>query len=177
MRVGYFLILKTDELEKSYPDVEFAQRSPGPRLDILRRLHEAYMRERRIEDGLYSMLYDMNHEAPGQTRLFSRFYDASGITISMPWESQCGTGTVAVGIATAAQGELSFQGDAGTVVFEWGSQRWTPDPYGGRATELNLKLQNDRVEGFGKTERVLSVGFSHSVIEVLCEGRLTLPDY
>jgi len=95
----------------------------------------------------------------------------------MPWEFQCGTGTVAVGIAMAAQGELPFQGDAGTVVFEWGSQRWRPDPYGGRTTELNLKLQNDRVEGFGKTERVLSVGFSHSVIEVLCEGRLTLPDY
>ena len=68
----------------------------------------------------------------------------------------------------AELGELPFDGDTGTVVFEWGSQRLTPDPYGIRTSELKMGLQNDRV---------VTAGFSHSVIEILCEGKLILPNY
>ena len=168
IKVGYFLILDIEKLKQKYPDVEFAQLKPGPHQDVLRQIHEAYMKQQDIEEGLYNILYDMNAEGPGQARIFSRFYEKTPSAISIPWEFQCGTGTVAVGIAMAEQGKLPFKGEKGKVVFEWGSQKLTPDPYGIRTSELNIVLEE---------KQIVSASFSHSVIEILCEGQLTVPGY
>jgi len=54
------------------------------------------------------------------------------------------------------------------VLVEWGSHSATPDPYGIRTTKLDLTLKDDQV---------YSAGFSHSIVEILCEGKLTLPCY
>jgi len=134
--------------------------------DIRLRIVDSTMKQQDIEEGLYSILYDLNAEGPGQARAFSRFYEKTPSAISMPWEFQCGTGTVAVGIAMAEQGKLPFKGDKGKVVFEWGSQKLTPDSYGIRTSELNIVLEE---------KQIVSASFSHSVIEILCEGQLTVP--
>jgi len=168
MRVGYFLILNVETLEQKYPGVEFAQRRSGPHQDIIRQILLTYMKQEKIDDGVFSMLYDLRPEGNGHARLFPRFYDKTESTASIPWEFQCGTGTVAAGLAMAELGQLPFEGNEGTIVYEWGSQRLTPDPYGLRTSEMKMNLQNNRV---------VSAGFSHSVIEILCEGKLILPNY
>jgi hypothetical protein len=168
MRVGYFLVINIEALEWKYPGVEFAQRSPGPHQDIIRQILINYMKQEKITDGVFSMLYDLRPEGKGHARLFPRFYDKTESTASIPWEFQCGTGTIAAGLAMAELGELPFKGNEGTIVYEWGSQRLTPDPYGMRTSELKLGLQNNRA---------VIAGFSHSVIEILCEGKLNLPNY
>jgi hypothetical protein len=168
MRVGYFLVINVEALEQKYPGVEFAQRSPGPHQDIIRQILITYMKQKKITDGVFSMLYDLRPEGNGHARLFPRFYDKTESTASIPWEFQCGTGTIAAGLAMAERGELPFESNEGTIVYEWGSQQLTPDPYGMRTSELKLGLQNNRA---------IIAGFSHSVIEILCEGKLNLPNY
>ena len=168
MRVGYFLVINVEALEQRYPDVEFAQRRPGPHQDIIRQILINYMKQEKITDGVFSMLYDLRSEGNGHARLFPRFYDETESTASIPWEFQCGTGTIAAGLAMAELGELPFKGNKGTIIYEWGSQRLTQDPYGMRTSDLKLSLENNKV---------VSAGFSHSVIEILCEGKLNLPNY
>jgi hypothetical protein len=66
-----------------------------------------------------------------------------------------------VGIALAYHDRLPFDGAQGRIIFEWGSQRATPDPYGIRTSDLHVNLQHGRVS---------KASFSHSVVELVAEG-------
>jgi len=85
-RVGCFLIIKTDDLQKQHPDIDFASRCPGQHWDILNDIHQVCKRDLGRDEELYIMLYDKHPEGPGQARFFPRFYAEN------PWEFQCGTG-------------------------------------------------------------------------------------
>jgi len=161
-KVGYFIIINIDALTEQFAGIDFTQRSPGKHWEILDEIYLICKQKQKDDDELYIMLYDMHPEGEGQARFFPRFYHEN------PWEFQCGTGTIATGIGMAAMGDLPFKGDKGTVLVEWGSHKATPDPYGIRTSEINLGL---------KDGHVCSASFSHNIIEILSEGKLTIPKY
>jgi len=149
-------------LERRYPGVDFTRRDPGLHLDIVHGLLRRFEEHRQAGKGAIGMLYDQRPEGPGQFRVFPRFLSPDLSAAKIPYEFQCGTGTVGVGIALAHEGRLSFKGE-GRIILEWGSQRATPDPYGIRTSDLAMGL----VDG-----RVRRAKFSHSVVELVAEGAL-----
>jgi hypothetical protein len=162
------IIIEIAALEDSHPELDFTRRDRGPHLDVVNQLLVSFQQYRECADGTIGMLYDDRPEGPGQFRLFPRFFSADLSAINVPFEFQCGTGTVGVGVALAYHKQLPFDGPEGRVVFEWGSQRVTPDPYGIRTSTLDLSIGDGRVS---------AARFTHSVVEVLAEGILTLPGY
>lgn len=168
LRVGDYCVFHMASLERSYPGYDFTRRDPGPQLDIMNDIMKDFRTHLQDQLGVVGMMFDAHPEGPGQFRIYPRFYSDDLAAASLPYEFQCGTGTVAVGMAIAHYGLLPFSGSSGRIVFEWGSYRTTRDPYGIRTSDLDLTVQDGRVT---------KASFSHSVIEILAEGRLTLPEY
>ena len=167
MKVGYFLVFKMDDLQRAYPQTEFGHRRPGPGMELLGEIQRQYLVEQGVDaPTLYGMLYDLHPEDGGDARIFTRFYRGAGIPAPTPLEAQCGTGTIAVGMAMAENGDLPFSGDQGKVVFEWGSRRLTQDPYGTRKSILDMRLENGRLTW---------AAFAHNVVELQSAGTLYLP--
>ena len=159
LEAGEYLVLHLDDLNARYPVLDFTRRDPGPHLHIVNSLLEAHRRKH--GDPLYSnaILYDARPEGRGQFRVFPRFLDATAAAI--PYEFQCGTGTVALAAALAHEGALTSD----VFTLEWGSQRTTPDPYGIRTSLVEVGRQSGRL---------ISASFSHSVIEIVIEGRVRI---
>jgi hypothetical protein len=157
-----FVVFDIEALETRYPGLDFARRDPGPHLHAVNELLRDFGRRRGCA-GVNGMLYDARPEGPGRFRVFPRFLSDDLAAASIPYEFQCGTGTVAVGIALAGLGLI---GD-GEVLLEWGSRRATPDPYGIRTSQLGVCVHE---------RRVTAARFSHSVVEILAEGTLFLPE-
>jgi hypothetical protein len=167
LQVDRFLILNIAALEDRHPGVDFTRRDPGPHLEIVNALLQKFQRHCGSQYGAVGMLYDDRAEGPGRFRLYPRFFSPDLAAARIPYEFQCGTGTVAVGLALAYYDQLPFE-QQGRIIFEWGSQRSTPDPYGIRTSQLDLVLRDGLVS---------KVSFSHSVVEILAEGTLHLPQY
>ena len=167
LRVGTYAVVDVLALERRHPGVEFTRRDPGLHLDIVNRVLRAF-REYVGLSGVNAMLYDDRPEGLGQYRVFPRFYSDDLAAARMPWEFQCGTGSIAVAMALAHAQRWPFTCGEGTVVLEWGSYRSTRDPYGIRTSTLQFDLDGTRVA---------TASFSHSVIEILVEGHLILPGY
>jgi len=168
LRVGDFLIMDINELEAKHTDIDFTRLDHGPQLEILYDILKEYMLRVRAKFGVAGMMYDQRPQGLGQFRIYSRFYSQDRSAAKIPYEFQCGTGTVAVGMAIAHKGQIPFRGNKGSIIFEWGNQAVTPDPYGIKTSKLDLQLENGSV---------LQAKFSHSVVEILEEGRMTLPGY
>jgi hypothetical protein len=166
-RVGTYAVIDMIALEARHPGVDFARRDPGPHLEIVNNVLRAF-RHRVGLSGVNGMLYDQRPEGPGQFRVFPRFYSDDLAAARIPWEFQCGTGSIAVAVMLAHDDRLTFTGESGEVLFEWGSYKTTRDPYGIRTSQLHLAL---------KDRRATKATFSHSVVEILGEGTLTLPNY
>jgi len=157
IEAGEYLVLHLDDLNARHPDLDFTRRDPGPQLRVVNSLLEAHRQKH--GDPLYSnaILYDSRPEGGGQFRVFPRFLDATAAAI--PYEFQCGTGTIALAAALAHEGALASD----TFTLEWGSQHTTPDPYGIRTSLVGVGRQS---------RRLISASFSHSVIEIAIEGRV-----
>lgn len=164
--VGEFLVINLDDLRAADPAVDFTRRDEGPHLDIVNAILRAWLEHRPGQRGANAMLYDDQGEFGGQFRVYPRFLGGDGTAARVPFEFQCGTGTVAVAIALAYRDVLSSVGNRGTFVFEWGNPRVTPDPFGVRTSDVSFELRDGRVE---------RVSFSHSVIEIVAQGVLWLP--
>jgi hypothetical protein len=163
-----FLVFDVAALERVHPGVEFRSRSPGTGLEIIHGLLESYRRHRGVAAGVSGMMYERGGEGPGQFRVYPRFYSDDEAAARVPFEFQCGTGTVAVGVVLAHHGLLPFAESGATAIFEWGSRRVTPDPYG---------IRTSRLDAVARDGRIVEARFSHSVVEILAEGTLTLPGY
>ena len=155
-------------LERAWPGVDFTRRDAGPHLEIVNDLLVNFARHNEAYNGGIGMLYDDRPEGPGQFRIFPRFWGGAHAAARLPFEFQCGTGSIGLGIALAHSGRLPFQSGEGRVILEWGSQRATPDPYGIRVSDLTLDVQAGHVS---------RARFSHSVVELLAEGTLRIPSY
>jgi len=167
LRVGKFAVLDVAALETVHPGVDFTRRSPGPHLEIVNDILRAY-KDLYGWPGANGMLYDDRPEGGGQYRVFPRFYSDDLAAAAIPWEFQCGTGSIAVSVALAFAGRLPFATRQGELALEWGSYRSTRDPYGIRTSRLELEVDGQTVE---------KAAFSHSVIEIVATGKLTLPVY
>ena len=168
IKVGYFLVFTMKDLKKAYPNAEFGHRGPGSDWELLGEIQKDYLIQEAIEaPTLYSMLYDLDPEAGGDAKIYTRFYRGKGVPPPTPLEAQCGTGTVAVAVAMAERGELPFSGSKGEIVFEWGN-KLTNDPYGVRKSVLEMKMEQGRV---------VWSAFSHNVVELIGVGDLHLPSF
>jgi hypothetical protein len=165
LRVGDFCVFETGSLERRFPGLDFTRRDPGPHLDVVNDIMRDFRDVIQGRYGAVGMMFDARPEGCGQFRIYPRFYSDDLAAARLPYEFQCGTGTVATGLALAHLGLLPFTGDSGRVCFEWGSQRTTPDPFGIRTSDLHLELQSGRVA---------KASFSHSVIEIVAQGKLSL---
>ena len=168
LEVDDLIVLDVAALELKYPGIDFARRSAGFHLEVVERILGSFQRRRDSPYGVLGMMYDDRPEGPGQYRIYPRFLSADRSAAGIPFEFQCGTGTVAVAVALAYHNRLPFAAPEGRIVFEWGSQRATPDPYGIRTSTLDVGLSDGRVS---------RARLSHSVVEILAEGTLTLPGY
>jgi len=167
MKVGYFLIFNMEDLRKTYPNIEFGHRRPGPHMNLLGEIQQEYLnRNNSKESTLYSMIYDLCPKKDVDAKIFTRFFRGRMKAPPTQMEAQCGTGTIAVGIAMAENGELPFKGDKGTIHFEWGNHQLTRDPYGIKKSVLDIKIKGDCI---------LQASFAHNVVEILSEGTLYLP--
>jgi hypothetical protein len=167
LQVGAYVVVRIEELEKAHPRLDFTRRDPGPHLDVVNGVLRAFGRHLGVA-GVNGMLFDARPEGTGQFRVFPRFYSEDLAAARLPWEFQCGTGSIAVAVALVHQGHFAHSGRHSDTTFEWGSYRSTRDPYGIRTSQLHLEHE----EG-----RVLAASFSHSVVEILSEGLLRLPRY
>lgn len=167
---GEYLVFDIEALERVHSGVEFRTRrdDDGNGVEIIHRLLKAYRAHRGVHTGVSGMMYERGGEGPGQFRVYPRFYSDDEAAARIPFEFQCGTGTVAVGLALAHNGLLPSARRDVHLILEWGSQRVTPDPYGIRVSRLDAVLDGGRIA---------QARFSHSVVEILAEGTLTLPNY
>lgn len=166
LRVGDFAVIDILSLESQYPDEDFTRRDLGSHLDIVNELLGEFEKHRDLR-GVYGMLFDHRATQSGRFRIFSRFVSDDMVAADIPYEFQCGTGTIAVGVALAHLGLLPFE-DSGSLLFEWGNPSVTHDPYGIRTTQLDIRLD-------GQT--ITHSSFMHSVVELNAEGTLMLPNY
>jgi len=166
-RVGEYAVIDVRTLESVHPQVDFTRRDRGRHLDVVNSILEGFAQRQRSQSTV-GMLFDDRATGLGSHRVFPRFYSPDLAAARTPWEFQCGTGSSAVVALLAYTGQLPFTTGRGEVVLEWGNQRVTPDPYGTRTSRLQLEVDGTRV---------LKAAFSHSVVEILAEGRLSLPGY
>ena len=169
LRVGKYAVINIEVLLKLFPGVDFTRRDTGEHLSIVNGLLKVYCEQQGIS-GVNGMLFDQRAEGPGHFRVFPRFYSEDMTAATIPWEFQCGTGTVAVGAALAYYELVDEPPIASeeTIIFEWGSYKATPDPYGIRTSQLNYRVED---------KQLVSANFSHSVVEIVAEGQLALPEY
>jgi len=159
--VGEYILMRVQDLEAAHPGIDFTRRDPGPHLDIINGWLMQCCAVQARPAGAYAILYDDRPEGPGQFRLFPRFLDATAARI--PYEFQCGTGSIAAAVALAHAGLLPGAAESDALLFEWGSQRTTPDPYG---------IRLSRVQFVRDGNRLTSASFSHSTNEIVIEGHV-----
>jgi hypothetical protein len=157
-----FLVTRVDELERAYPGIDFWAKTQSS-LDVLMKFYQAFMNQERIPSGfLYGAFYDMRPETRGDGRVMFRFHPIS-FQDNAPIEMTCGTGTTAIGLAMASNGDISSDGQT-RKLFEVGSRRIVKNKQA--LTELILETAKGRV---------VNAQFSHSVIELLASGKVYNP--
>ncbi len=159
MRVGKFLVLNADEITRQYPEIGF-EILDNKTLTILKKLQDAfdghrYLKQRNADLALYD-LDPLNPTNSGRV-IFPHRISIGSI------EPACGTGTVAVGIAMVEQEEVELSDGALELYFESGGDISTIG--GPQVTTLKLHI---------KAGKVVDAGFSHSLVEILAMGTLTL---
>ncbi|MCK4411038.1 hypothetical protein KAV67_02020, partial [Candidatus Bipolaricaulota bacterium] len=159
MRVGKFLAVNADEINRQYPEIGF-EIFNDKTLTILKRLQDAfdshrYLKRRNADFALYD-LDPLNTSNSGRA-IFPHRISTDSI------EPTCGTGTVAVGIAMVEQGEVELSDGTLELFFESGGDISTIG--GPEVTTLKLQI---------KAGRVVDASFSHSLVEILAMGTLTL---
>jgi len=157
-----FLVARVEELERAYPGVDFWAKTQAS-FDALTNLYQTFMKEEKITGHfLYGAFYDMRHETSGNGRAMFRFYPTDfHDRTRIEWT--CGTGTTAIGMVMALNGEAAGDGKS-CVMFEVGSHRIVGDKQ--MLTELGLETQNGKV---------IDSQFSHSLIELIASGKIYTP--
>ncbi|MDW7738928.1 MAG: hypothetical protein SCJ97_02565 [Bacillota bacterium] len=155
MRAGKFLVINADQFIKRYPGTEFITWNQKTR-DTMRDIQNRFLSETgEVEPNV--ALYDWHPERRGNMRIVFPHYVQDDI-----FEPSCGTGSVALGLAVLAAGELDQQSSAadGKVVLEIESggsiELGGPD-----ITTLEMKIESGRV---------VSAVFSHSLVEITSIG-------
>jgi len=159
MRVGKFLVVNADDIKRRYPEIG-SEDLDGKTLRILKKLQDAfdshrYLKRRNADFALYDS--DPLHPTNSGRVIFPHRISADSI------EPACGTGTVTVGIAMVERGEVELSDGTLELSFESGGD--VSSIGGPEVTTLKLQMEA------GKT---VNASFSHSLVEILAVGTLTL---
>ncbi|MBM4235131.1 MAG: hypothetical protein FJ152_01490 [Firmicutes bacterium] len=159
MRAGKFLVINADRFTAAYPGLDFVNWNQKTR-DILQTIQHDFM-ERTGEIEPNVTLYDWHPEQGGDLRVVFPHYVQDDF-----FEPSCGTGSVALGIAVLAAGELSHlkPAESGWLTLKiesgGGIELGGPD-----ITSLEIKAG---------TEWVKTAFFSHSRVEITSIGTTML---
>jgi len=155
MRVGNVLVLNGDDLKERYPEVDFEKMDELTKQRLVKLQEEFNLQKHMPVKNVDFALYDWNPKFSGDARVvFPHNIRANHI------EPACGTGTVAVGIAMLAKGEI--KGEEIRIQFESGKG---PAIGGPELSYLELKCKEGKVK---------EAYFSHNRIELTAMGRAWL---
>jgi hypothetical protein len=159
LKVGKFLVLNADEAQKVYPDLEFGIMDEKTK-QILLQLQDEFKRKTSPRCLDFS-LYDWKPQVSGDLRAVFPHNLRTGHI-----EPACGTGFVATGIGLWEMGELESRGmiteREATFRYECGG-----GPVLGGSELAHLHMISDG-------EKVTGAKFTHSVTEILDQGKVTL---
>jgi len=159
MKVGKFLVININDLRSVFPEIDFS-RIDRESSGILAMLQEKFDSERCLQSKNADFaLYDL---APLRTGNIGRVIFPHRISADSI-EPACGTGAVAGGIAMVERGEVDRSDTTLELSFESGgdvSSIGGPD-----STSLKFQI---------KRGKVVDASFSHSLVEILAAGTLTL---
>ncbi len=155
MRAGKFLVINADHFEAAYPGLDFVSWDQKTR-DILQAIQHDFM-ERTGEIEPNVTLYDWHPERKGDLRVVFPHYVQDDF-----FEPSCGTGSVALGIAVLAAGELDQLTTSADGSYTLNIESGGGIELGGPdITALEIKVDS----GFVK-----SAVFSHSRVEITAVG-------
>ncbi len=155
MRAGKFLVINADHFEAAYPGLDFVSWDQKTR-DILQAIQHDFM-ERTGEIEPNVTLYDWHPERKGDLRVVFPHYVQDDF-----FEPSCGTGSVALGIAVLAAGELDQLTTSADGSYTLNIESGGGIELGGPdITVLEIKVDS----GFVK-----SAVFSHSRVEITAVG-------
>ena len=159
MKVGKFLVLDGDKVKRHHPEADFESMAVRTQR-ILLRIQDEFQRQTFSNYHDFS-LYDWHPQSAGDLRVLFPHNLATGHV-----EPACGTGFVATGIGLWELGDLHRRKIAdekgARVRYECGG---APVLMGPELASLELTCAGGRVVG---------AAFSHSVIEIMEEGRIAL---
>nr|HPI98397.1 hypothetical protein [Synergistales bacterium] len=159
-RIGKFLVINAEEIKKVFPKID-----PGSMNGYSREVLFDIQKEARGIDpgiGLDYALYDWNPANKGNLRaVFPHYIPTDHI------EPSCGTGTVAIGLCLAFNGELKEHFPESGVEsaeieldFEVGGARTLGGP---EISNLTFVMNKNRLR---------NISFSHDVVELTSRGKV-----
>ena len=158
-KIGKFLVIDGDKVKNAYPDVAFESLDDKTK-QLLLQLQDEFKRMTSPQNADFSV-YDWNTKNTGDLRVVFPHNLRTGHV-----EPACGTGFVATGIGVWEMGELEGRG-----MIEDGAARFryecggAPVLGGSEYTQIHM---------MSNAAKVTDVKFSHSVIEILEQGKETL---
>lgn len=155
LRAGKFLVINADLFKKQHPAADFINWDAQTRETLLKIQHDFQEQSGEIEPNV--ALYDWNPQGKGQIRVVFPHYVKDDF-----FEPSCGTGSVALGLALHAAGEMgALKAGPGGILnldIESGGGREIGGP---EITSLEMKIIDDQVE---------AASFSHSEVEITAVG-------
>ncbi len=159
MRAGKFLVINADHFEEAYPGLDFVRWDQKTR-DILQTIQHDFM-ERTGEIEPNVAVYDWHPERKGDLRVVFPHYVQDDF-----FEPSCGTGSVALGIAVLAAGELDHLTPSADGSYTLNIESGGGIELGGPdITALEIKVDSGSVK---------SAVFSHSLVEITAVGEARL---
>lgn len=155
LRAGKFLVINADSFRLVYPFADFNRWNGKTREALLNIQHQFMSKTGEIEPNV--AVYDWNPEQKGHMRVVFPHYVQDEF-----FEPSCGTGSVALGLAVLAAGELeqisAGENDWLSLDIESGGgiELGGPD-----LTTLEMKIEN---------KQAVSAVFSHSRVEITSVG-------
>ncbi|HIH96530.1 MAG TPA: hypothetical protein HA348_03480 [Thermoplasmata archaeon] len=153
-KVGYFLVINTDDIKEKYPFCDF-EKMDEKTLETLMTIQRDWDERHtpKGENWWYFCLYDLHPERGGDVRAtFPHCIQDRHI------EPSCGTGTTAIAVAIAEREELQKS----HLLFEQGG---SIEIGGVDLAETKMEIKNNKV---------IKLSFSHSFVEILAVGKLIL---
>jgi diaminopimelate epimerase len=153
-KVGYFLVINTDDIKEKYPFCDF-EKMDEKTLETLVTLQKDWDKKYTPKgtNWWYFCLYDLHPEYGGDVRAtFPHCIQDRHI------EPSCGTGTTAIAVAIVERGELKKS----HLLFEEGGSIGIGGP---DLAETKMQIEDNKV---------IKLDFSHNFVEILAIGKLIL---
>lgn len=158
-RVGHFYVTFTEEIKRQYPDASFRPIDEYTE-ELLTKLQKRFSKEFETDKPNRDFAIKGPAEDPEKDGGLIFPHNLSEGLV----EQSCGSGTIAVVVAMAKRGEFDGSGIRKLQFASGGRERKIGGP---ETTSVECKVKDGRVE---------KISFSHSLVELLARGTLSLPE-